>query len=202
MARAGTWHLRTALRHLRPSRLLRPPAYVRRVITRVLVEHPGLTPLALLACLVVGPPLAWWLAGRQRLAMVLAALSLIPVAALTLSRTSRPMTVTCVVDGGLLSPLGAIEPMANLVLFVGPVLLLAVATGRPLLALIVGSGLSALIELTQAYATTLGRSCSTGDWIANTEGALLGAAIASLALLARRLPPPQRPAATMVSSSR
>jgi hypothetical protein len=36
-----------------------------------------------------------------------------------------------------------VELMANVVLFVPPALLLAVATGRPVLALILGAGMSA-----------------------------------------------------------
>lgn len=38
---------------------------------------------------------------------------------------------------------------------------------------------SGLIETTQAFATALGRSCSTNDWLSNTLGSALGAAIAA-----------------------
>jgi glycopeptide antibiotics resistance protein len=71
--------------------------------------------------------------------------------------------------------------MANLVLFVAPVPLLAVATRRPVIALLAGSGLSLAIEVLQALATPLGRSCSTNDWLANTLGAALGAVLATVA---------------------
>lgn len=73
---------------------------------------------------------------------------------------------------------GAVELMANLVLFVPPALLFGVALRRPLLVLVGAGATSALIEVLQAFATVLGRSCSTNDWLYNTLGAALGAAIA------------------------
>jgi hypothetical protein len=80
---------------------------------------------------------------------------------------------------------GAVELMANLVLFVPPALLFGVALRRPLLVLVGAGATSALIEVLQAFATVLGRSCSTNDWLYNTLGAALGAAIAVAALRAR-----------------
>ncbi len=80
---------------------------------------------------------------------------------------------------------GAVEPMANLVLFVPPALLIGIGFRRPLVALLAASMVSGLVEVTQAFVTVLGRSCSTNDWLANTLGAALGAAIATLVL---RLP--------------
>lgn len=80
---------------------------------------------------------------------------------------------------------GAVELMANLVLFVPPALLFGVALRRPLLVLVGAGATSLLIEVLQAFATVLGRSCSTNDWLYNTLGAALGAAIAVAVLRGR-----------------
>lgn len=40
-----------------------------------------------------------------------------------------------------------------------------------------GTGLSVTIEATQAAVTSLGRSCDSNDWITNTMGAVIGAAL-------------------------
>ncbi|WP_137754940.1 VanZ family protein [Agrococcus sp. SGAir0287] len=138
----------------------------------------GMTVLAGFA--IVGPLAAWWLASRRRAAGVLAVAALVPVLVLTLSPTSRTMTVGCAVDW---SPrLTAAEPLANVLLFVPLVLLLAVATARPVRAALSGSALSAGIELLQAVATPLGRSCDTSDWIANSAGSAIGAVLAAVGL--------------------
>lgn len=110
---------------------------------------------------------------------------MLPVVALTLVPTSRDLVVGCAAEWSF-PKLGAVELMANLVLFVPPALLLGVALRRPLLVLVAASATSALIEVLQAFATALGRSCSTNDWLYNTLGAALGAAIALAALRARR----------------
>jgi VanZ family protein len=68
------------------------------------------------------------------------------------------------------------------VLFVPPALLLAVATRRPVLALLLGASLSAAIELVQALVPAIGRSCDTNDWTSNTIGAAIGAGLGWLAL--------------------
>ncbi len=65
--------------------------------------------------------------------------------------------------------------MANVVLFVTPVLLATVAAPRPLPARAAGMGLSLRIEALQAAVTGLGRSCDSNDWLINTIGSLIGA---------------------------
>jgi len=147
-----------------------------------LLATAGMTVLAAFA--IVGPLAAWWLASRRRAAGVLAAAALVPVLLLTLSPTRRAMSFGCAIDW---SPrLTAPEPLANVLLFVPFVLLLAVATTRPVRAALAGSALSAGIELVQAIATPLGRSCDTSDWIANTAGSAIGAALAAMGLAVAR----------------
>lgn len=157
------------------------------------MEHPWLTSVALLLAVTVGPLLGYWLVERPRLALSLGLLSVLPVVALTLVPTSRDLVVGCAAEWSF-PRLGAVELMANLVLFVPPALLFGVALRRPLLVLVAASATSALIEVLQAFATALGRSCSTNDWLYNTLGAALGAAIAGAALRARRATRAQRAA--------
>ncbi|GAA2171199.1 hypothetical protein GCM10009846_04260 [Agrococcus versicolor] len=138
----------------------------------------GMTVLAAFA--ILGPLVAWWLAPRRRVASALAVLAAVPILLLTLSPTRRSMTIGCAIDW---SPqLTAAEPLANVLLFVPFVLLLAVATARPLRALAAGVGLSLGIELVQAVVTPIGRSCDTSDWIANTAGSVIGATLAAIGL--------------------
>jgi hypothetical protein len=96
----------------------------------------------------------------------------LPVVALTLMpvRRDRPNSVRpC---GAWPTP-GAVELMANVVLFVAPVLLAGVATRHPVAVLIVASALSTIIEARQALvvAWVAPAAPSTGE--ANTLGASL-----------------------------
>lgn len=162
------------------------------MISTILVEHPWLSPTALVVLVVAGPPVGRWLTARPVLARVLTGVALLPVLLLTLVPTDRTVYARCEVAWALPTP-GRVELAANVVLLVAPVLLAGVALRRPLLALVAGSGLSAAIEVLQAVVTGLGRSCSTGDWLANTIGALVGAVLAAAALrLARAWPPSAR----------
>lgn len=140
-----------------------------------------MTPALLTVVVVLTPALGRWLGSRPRLAWFLAAASLLPLLALTLAPVDREIAATCHVDW-VLPTLGRVEPMANLVLFVPPVLLAGIASRRPGRALLVGSAGSAAIELLQALVPAMGRSCDTGDWVANTLGAAVGAALAWAAL--------------------
>lgn len=151
------------------------------MITNVLVEHPWITTVALVAAVVVGPWAAYCLVDRQRLATWLGLVSLLPVAALTLLPAGRDLAAGCAVEWDF-PTLGAVELMANVVLFIPPTLLFAVAIRRPLMVMVGASVVSGLIELLQALATALGRSCSTNDWLSNTLGAVLGAVIAGFAV--------------------
>jgi hypothetical protein len=163
------------------------------MITTFLIEHPWMSPTALLLLVVLGPILGRWLVARPTVAWWLLGISLLPIAAATLSPIDRRLEEFCVVQWALPTP-SRVELMANVVLFVPPALLLAVATRRPVLALVIGAGLSAAIELVQALIPAIGRSCDTTDWTSNTIGAALGAALGWVALrLSGRAAPRTRP---------
>lgn len=157
------------------------------MITTLLVEHPWLTTVTLLALVGLGPLVGAWLVLRPRPARWLGIAALVPIVVLTLVPTSRSLEVGCAVEWSL-PTLGAVELMANVVLFVPAVLLLAVASRRPIVVLLGASATSALIELVQAVVPALGRSCSTNDWLSNTLGAVLGAGLAAVALVLARRP--------------
>lgn len=156
------------------------------MITTFLVEHRWITTVAFWLLVVAGPVLGAWLVSRPRLATGLGLASLVPTLALTLVPSGVPSTVRCVAEWSL-PTFGAVEIMANVLLFAVPVLLLGVGFRAPLRVLLVASLGSAAIEAVQAVATSLGRACTTGDWLANTVGAAMGAV---LAILAIRLRPP------------
>lgn len=159
------------------------------MITAFVVEHPWLSPTALALLVIFGPFVGRWLTFRPRLAWWLTGISLVPVALLTLVAVDSERSMCCEVAWAL-PTVGRAELVANVVLFVAPMLLAGVAVRRPVLALIAGSGLSAAIELLQALVPELGRFCSTNDWLSNTIGAGMGSALAWVALrLARRSSP-------------
>jgi VanZ family protein len=156
------------------------------MITNLLLEHSWMSTAVLALLVVTGPLLGKWLVPRPRVAWWLLGFSLIPVVVTTLIPVDRPVDAFCVVQWSVPTPT-RVELMANVVLFVAPALLLAVITRRPMLALLVGAGLSIAIELVQALAPAIGRSCDTTDWLTNTIGAAIGAALGWAALrLARR----------------
>lgn len=162
------------------------------MISTLLVAHPWFSPAVLGALVLLGPLTGRWLLHRPRAAWTLFGLSLLPVAALTLVPTSREVFERCAV-GWVLPTFGRVELMANVILFVPPVLLAAVAARRPVLALLGGVATSAVIEAVQAFVPALGRSCDTNDWLSNAIGALVGAALAAAAIwLSRRSRPTDR----------
>ncbi|QCC77806.1 VanZ family protein [Nocardioides daphniae] len=122
-----------------------------------------------------------WLVDRRRTTGVLLGLALVVLTALTLVPTSRDLERGCFVEWSV-PTLGAVELVANVILFVPVVLLLGVLLRRPVVALLGASGASLLIEAVQAVVPALGRSCSTNDWVSNTIGAALGALLALVAL--------------------
>ena len=142
--------------------------------------------IAFIALVVVGPLFGAWLVSRQGTARRLLRVMAAAVLLLTLFPTTyRTVETRCLVDGGL-AHLVAPEPLANVVLFVPLVLLAGIRTRRPLAMFLAGSALSALIETIQALVPVLGRSCTTGDWLANSAGALTGAVLAAAALWIHR----------------
>lgn len=155
------------------------------VLSTILAEHPWLTTVTLAVLVVVGPLLGAWLVGRRRSTAVLLGLALLVVAALTLVPTSRDLERGCWVEWTVPTP-GAVELVANVILFVPVVLLLGVLLRRPVVAFVVASAASVLVEAVQALAPALGRSCSTNDWLSNTIGAALGALLAAISLALHR----------------
>lgn len=151
------------------------------MIATILVEHPWLSPTAFAALLVLGPLVVRWLVPRPTLARAATALSLLPLAALTLVPVQRELYSRCEV-AWVLPTFGRVELAANVVLFAGPALLALAATRRAWLVVVAGSGLSAAIEAFQALVPALGRSCSTNDWLSNTIGVLLGVAVGAVGL--------------------
>jgi hypothetical protein len=151
------------------------------MISTVLVAHPWLSPTALALLVVLGPLVGAWLTARPRTAWALTAASLLPVLGLALVPVDGTRFERCAVQWALPTP-GRVELMANVLLFVAPVLLAGVATRRPLATLLVASGASIGVEVVQALVPAIGRSCDTNDWLSNTIGALIGAGLAWLAL--------------------
>ncbi|MSR98939.1 VanZ family protein [Arthrobacter sp. BL-252-APC-1A] len=141
---------------------------------------------AFIALVVVGPLLGAWLLSRPATARKLLRVVAAAVLLLTLFPTTyRTVDTRCLVDGGL-AHLAAPEPLANVVLFVPLILLAGIRTRRPLAMFLAGTVLSALIEAVQAFVPVLGRSCTTGDWLANSAGALTGAVLAAAAIWIHR----------------
>ena len=155
------------------------------MIATFLVQYPWVTTAALLAVVVVGPFVGVWVASRPSLAWVLTGIVLLAVFAIALYPESRRPAPGCQVSWSF-PTLGAVELIANIILFVPPVLLAAIASRRPFVAFVAGSALSVLIELLQLTAPGIGRSCDTGDWLQNTIGAGIGAALAVLSLFVVR----------------
>ena len=153
------------------------------MISTFLVAHHDLVPvvflLIALACLGVGYlALRHPRSGRWTL-WALLALAALPVIALTLVPTSisRPDDLVCTVQFSV-PTLGGVETLANIALFFPLTFFAALATRRPLLVLVAGSGLSAAIEALQAVAPAIGRACDTNDWMMNTIGTAVGVLLA------------------------
>lgn len=155
------------------------------MIYDALLTVPWLMPATLALLIVFGPFVGSLLADRRKLDVVFAIASLIPIAALTLVPVQRELYGVCEI-GVLLPTIGRVEVFANLVLFVPLALFAGVALRKPLLAFFAASALSAVIEVVQAALPVIGRSCDTGDWLANTIGAAIGALLAAAALWLHR----------------
>jgi VanZ family protein len=162
------------------------------MITNFLLDHPALVPVGALLIALVSAGVGYLvLRGQrhgQRIASVLAILSVLPVLALTLVPTFYPRRSLdpCAVQFSLPS-LGTVELLANVALFFPPAFFATLATRRPLLMLAAGTALSAAIETVQALVPGIGRSCDTNDWMMNTIGTVAGVllALATIALVNR-----------------
>ncbi|MGC5030841.1 VanZ family protein [Micromonospora sp. DT229] len=153
------------------------------MISTFLVAHRWIAPTALVLVILVGPLAGGWLTTRPRIAWGLTAASMLPLALLTLVPQDREIFARCEVRWELPTLTGP-ESLANILLFIVPVLLAGVATRRPILAVLAGGGLSVVVEAVQAAVPAIGRSCDSDDWINNTIGAVIGGALAWLSLTA------------------
>ena len=144
-----------------------------------------MAPAALVLLVLVGPLAGTWLVTRPRIAWVLTAVSMLPLALLTLVPVDRELFARCEVRWELPTLTGP-ESLANILLFIAPVLLAGVATRRPVLAALAGSALSVVVEAVQAAVPAIDRSCDSGDWINNTIGAVSRAQVPSAAHLRNR----------------
>jgi hypothetical protein len=157
------------------------------VLSTLLVGARWLPITALLVFVVLGPLLGALLARRPRACAALLAASLVAVVALTLTPDGdAPPAVACTVQLPYLSAT-SVESLSNVLLLAPTALLAGVLLRRP----VVASGgavlLSAAIETVQAVLPGIGRACDTGDLLTNALGAMLGGALAAIALrLARR----------------
>ncbi len=148
------------------------------MLTDFLLDHRWIAPTVLVLLILLGPLAGSWLVDRARLTWWLAAASLVPVMLLTLVPQNRRLFSRCEISFDFYWPTPSrVELMADVVLFVVSVMLASVATRRPFLAFAAGAGLSVVIEAIQAVVTPLGRSCDSNDWITNTIGAVIGAAL-------------------------
>jgi hypothetical protein len=147
------------------------------VITNFLLDHPALVPV-MMAVIPVGCVVVGYVLRARRILWTLAGLSLLPVAALTLSPVAGRRVVSCVVQFSM-PRLGSVELLANVALFVPPVFFATLATRRPLLTLAAGTALSAAIEVVQGLVPAIGRACDTNDWAMNTAGAVLAVLLAT-----------------------
>ena len=153
------------------------------MISDLLIAYRGLVPVAFLltalGCAGVGYLLLR--SGRRgtRIAWSLTASSLLPVAALTLlpSLNSQVSGDVCTVQFDY-PTFGRVELAANIALFVPLAFFATLATRRPLVVALAGSGLSAAIEALQALLPAIGRACDTNDWMMNTIGTVIGVLLA------------------------
>jgi hypothetical protein len=156
------------------------------MITDFLLEHSALVPLAsgLVVVVCVGVGHAALRRGQpgKRVLWVLTALSGLVVLALTLVPGGKGgQEELCAVQFAL-PTLTRVELLANVALFVPPVLFATLAWRRPLLVVVTAALASAAIEALQAVVPAIGRACDTNDWLMNVLGILAGALLATGAL--------------------
>lgn len=160
------------------------------MVTTFLVTHRWVSITVFGVIVLLGLLAGRWLAGRRRLSWTLFGLTLLPVVLLTLAPSSREVFERCAVGWALPSP-GRVEVLANVSLLIPPVLLAAVASRRLAIVLVAAVVGSAAIEVLQALAPGLGRSCDTNDWLANSIGAVIGVVLAWAAMAGSRRQAPE-----------
>jgi VanZ like family len=151
------------------------------MIVDLLDGRAWLPPVLLVTLVVLGPVIGRWSGQVRCLAWWLTGAAWVAVAGLTLAPDDRRAYTRCTVQWSLPEP-ARTEVMANVVLFVAPVMFLGIVLRRPLAAVVLGGAMSIVIEAAQATFTVVGRSCDTTDLLSNTIGAVIGAGIAAAAL--------------------
>jgi VanZ family protein len=155
------------------------------VIATFLVDHSALMPwtmvLVVAVCVGAGYPLLRARRFGPRFLWALAALSMAPVAALTLVPVPGRSWVFCAAQFDLPS-FHSVESLANVMLLFPAVYFASLATRRPLLMFAAGAALSAAIEVFQGLVPAIGRSCDTNDWAMNAAGAAVAALVAGATL--------------------
>lgn len=158
------------------------------MISTTLAEHASVVRALFWVAVAASAMLGWLLhrSGRQRALCVLAAVSLAGPLALTVSPSGGRASAFCAVQISV--PFQGIETLANVAMLLPLTLFAALWVRRPLVVFGAVSGLSAVIELLQAFVPALGRACDTNDWFMNTVGAAIGAllAVGIIAFEARR----------------
>jgi hypothetical protein len=148
------------------------------MISTLLADYSSALPFLFFALLAACVPVGWLLAGAgnrgRRWAAGLAVIALLATLPLTLWPDSGQRWAFCSVQFSLPWLAGG-DRLANLAMMLPAAFFGTLATRRPLAIAAAGSGLSALIELTQALLPALGRSCDTDDWEMNTIGVTAGA---------------------------
>lgn len=149
------------------------------MITNFLLEHSALVPVALLLVALACAAVGYLVLRSRRITWTLLVLSVLPVFALTLVPSFDDWAAyeVCTVQFSVPS-LGSVELLANVALFIPPVFFAVLLTRRPLLMLVAGSALSAVIEAVQALIPGIGRACDTNDWMMNTFGTVVGVLLA------------------------
>ncbi|WP_294569315.1 VanZ family protein [uncultured Arthrobacter sp.] len=144
------------------------------MISTVLAAHPVLVRALFWVVIALGAVLAWVLhrMRAKKSFIVLVSLSFLGPLVLTLSPASGEPEFFCTIQFSV--PFQGIDTLANVAMLLPLALFATLLLRRPLRVFAVVSGLSVLIELTQALVSALGRSCDTDDWFMNTIGAALG----------------------------
>lgn len=156
------------------------------MLSTLLIMMPWLAFTVLVGALVVGPFVGAWLVVRPRTTAVLLCVATVAVVVLTLYPDGDPRPrVECAAGLPYLAPT-AVEPTANVLLFVPVSFLAGVLLRRPVVAVLGAVALSAVIELLQALVLVIGRACDTSDWITNAVGAVVGGVLAAGALAWQR----------------
>ncbi|MFD8482897.1 VanZ family protein [Kitasatospora sp. NPDC059673] len=163
------------------------------MIRAIFNGNPGLLPAFLVTALLLGA-LSFYLGkarGLPRWSAVLGGVSLAGVLTATLYPTggSGSASQMCLYSRDFTAAFTTQQGLMNVAMFVPAAFFAAHATRRPVLVLAGCVGWSAVTETVQSLTPGIGRACDSGDFVANSAGALLGV---TLAVALRRAWPSRR----------